>query len=180
MSTGYRPLEDKDQPSKTGCITQPGFELVISGSMTHPARHAAVLLPDNQLGEPNLYSPVFLAHSTRGSPTSTHLCSRLIPPEGAQTRLTCVPGSLHQREPNLNSPVFLAHSTRGSPTSTYLCSWLTPPEGAQPQLTCVPGSLHLREPNLNLPVVQNRDIPQAKPVSVWSSRSSIERGEEVR
>ncbi|MGH0164833.1 UNVERIFIED_CONTAM: hypothetical protein FKN15_050883 [Acipenser sinensis] len=71
--------------------------------------------------EPNLYSPVFLAHSNRGSPTSTHLCSWLTPPEGAQPLLTCVPGSLHQREPNLYSSVLLAHSTRGSPTDTYLC-----------------------------------------------------------
>ncbi|MGH0156047.1 UNVERIFIED_CONTAM: hypothetical protein FKN15_030596 [Acipenser sinensis] len=61
---------------------------------------------------------------------------------------------------------------RGNPTSTHLCSWLTPPEGAQPLFNCAHGSLHQREPNLG-----NRDILQAKPVSVWSSRSSIERGE---
>ncbi|MGH0121594.1 UNVERIFIED_CONTAM: hypothetical protein FKN15_015024 [Acipenser sinensis] len=54
---------------------------------------------------------MFLAHSTRGSPTTTHLCSWLTPPEGApactylcywcappegaQTQLTCLVESGH-------------------------------------------------------------------------------------
>ncbi|MGH0151509.1 UNVERIFIED_CONTAM: hypothetical protein FKN15_020267 [Acipenser sinensis] len=77
---------------------------------------------------------------------------RRLPPEGACTLLTCVPGSLQQREPALYLPVFLAYSTRGSLYSTYLCSRLTTPEGAHQLLTFVTCSLHQRESLPCLPV----------------------------
>ncbi|MGH0117278.1 UNVERIFIED_CONTAM: hypothetical protein FKN15_032245 [Acipenser sinensis] len=64
------------------------------------------IVGDNQQMEPNLYSPVFLAHPTRGSPTSTHLCFWLTPPEGAQPLLTCVAESGHSTGKACNSLVF--------------------------------------------------------------------------
>ncbi|MGH0122102.1 UNVERIFIED_CONTAM: hypothetical protein FKN15_013021 [Acipenser sinensis] len=67
-------------------------------------RDDAEITRDNLQREPSLYSPVVLAHSTRGSSPNTHLWSWLTPPEGAQPILTCGPGSLHQRESNLRSP----------------------------------------------------------------------------